>query len=236
MIEQARFQRKENPKPYAAICRQKRMEEQLATEPSDSLKAQITDALRMTGEGLMEGWVTADKGIAIAELVVKHKPEICVEIGVFGGRSLVATALALKENKWGKVYGIDPWKTDDCLEGDQEQANKDWWAKVDMHDIHKKCMEAIWKLDLDGRVVIIRSKAQHATALFKRIDFLTIDGNHSETSSCRDVELYCPRLKVGAPVIFDDADWPSTKKAQELILKYCDLVRDCGSWRVYSRK
>ncbi len=212
------------------------MEEKLAVEPSDDLKAKITDALRMTGPGLMEGWVTAERGIEIANLVVKTKPEFCVEIGVFGGRSLVATALALKENQWGKVYGIDPWHTEDCLEGEQEQANRDWWSKVDMHEIHKKCMEKIWELDLEGRVVIIRAKAQGVAVLFKRIDFLVIDGNHSETASCRDVELYCPRLKVGAPVVFDDSDWPSTKKAQELILQWCEEVKDNGSWKIYKRK
>lgn len=234
MTEQTQSPRER--RTYADVIKQRRMEEKLATEPSESLKNAINEALRMTGPNLMEGWVTAERGLIIADLVVKHKPEVCVEIGVFGGRSLVATALALKENKYGKVYGIDPWKTEDCLEGDQEQANKDWWAKVDMHDIHKKCMEAIWKWELDGYAVVIRCKAQRVAQLFKRIDFLTIDGNHSETSSCRDVEQYCPRLKVGAPVLFDDADWPSTKKAQELILKWCDLSKDFGSWRLYTRK
>lgn len=203
---------------------------------SEPLKAQIERELRMTGPGLLEGWVTPEKGIVIAELVVENKPEICVEIGVFGGRSLIATALALRENHHGKVYGIDPWKTDACLEGDQDQGNKDWWSKVDLHAIHKGCMEAIWRLGLDARAIVIRSTSEHAVSLFKRIDFFVLDGNHSEVASCRDVERFCPKMKVGAYMVFDDTDWPTTKKAQELALKWCDEIKDNGSWKLYRRK
>jgi predicted O-methyltransferase YrrM len=211
------------------------LEKQALTIP-DALKAKIEHELRMEGKGIMEGWVDPVKGVAMAELVIKNKPEFCVEIGVFGGRSLIATALACKENQFGKVYGIDPWKTEFCVEGEPDGPNKQWWASVDLEAIHHKCMEAIWRLELDKYAIVIRAPSGSAGALFRRIDMLTIDGNHSEVASCRDVEVYCPRLRVGAPVVFDDADWPSTQKAQQLILKYCDPIKDFNSWKIYVRK
>lgn len=202
----------------------------------DSLFRLINHELRMTGGDVMEGWVTAERGLEMAEIILQNKPNTCVQIGTFGGRSLIAQALALREIGHGKIYAIDPWKKEACLEGENVE-NQKWWAKVDMHDIHRKAMECVWKHGLDEYVVVIRNASHHVPHLFAGgIDVLEIDGNHSEVASCRDVELYAPMLNPGAYVHFDDSDWPTTHKALSLLEQTCELLKDGRTYRIYRRK
>ncbi len=185
----------------------------------------------------LEGWVSPERGVELCDLILEHKPIICVEIGVFGGRSLIAQAMALRSLGAGKIYGIDPWKTEAALEG-ENVANKEWWSKnVDLHGIHRGTMEAIWRLGLDEWAIVIRAKSQDCRWLFEGgVDWIFLDGNHSEVSSCRDVNNYVPLLKPGGILIFDDADWPSTQAALKLLDAQCDLLKDAGSYRIYKKK
>lgn len=183
----------------------------------------------------MEGWTTPERGIEMAHEILKQRPITVVEIGVFGGRSLLAQALALRENGMGMIYGIDPWRNDDALEGESE-ANRDWWSKLDLHEVHRKTMMAIWPHNLDNHVCIIRAASQHVAHLFPFIDILTIDGNHSEIASMRDVKLYVPSVRSGGLIWFDDSDWATTQPALQKLSEYADLERSVGTCRLYRRK
>ncbi len=183
---------------------------------------------------LCEGWTTPERGIEMAELVLETKPDTIVEIGCFGARSTIAMALALRENGKGKIYTIDPWKKEAALEG-ENQANQDWWNSVDLHDIHKKAMEAIWRNNLDEYVIPIRAYSHHVSEFIPKINALFIDGNHSETASCRDVRNYLPKVAVNGTIWFDDSDWPSTQNALIALDTYCELVKNGGNYRLYRR-
>ena len=50
----------------------------------------------------LEGWCAKDKAATLIDLVLMLKPKIVVEIGVFGGKSLVPIAYALQETGSGK--------------------------------------------------------------------------------------------------------------------------------------
>lgn len=201
----------------------------------DRLKVIIERELSMTPPILCEGWTTPERGIEMAELVLETKPDTIVEIGCFGARSTIAMALALRENGKGKIYTIDPWKKEAALEG-ENQANQAWWDKVDLNWIHNKAMEAIWRNGLDEYVVPIRAYSHHVHKLFWECQMLFLDGNHSEVSSCRDVNLYASSVRPNGYLWFDDSNWESTQKAlimiEELGLKQ---VKDGGSYRIYKR-
>ena len=196
------------------------------------LEAQIRDWVSHS-----EGWHSPERFIEIAELIIKHQPTVCVEVGVFGGRSLVCQALALKEVGHGKIYGIDPWRTEAALEGENEK-NKEWWANnINIHQIHEWCMKGIWKYGVEKQAIVIRACSQDCYELFdKGIAHLLLDGNHSEIASCRDVTFYMPRLLHGGILIFDDANWPSTQKALSIIGESCDLLKDGGEYRIYRKR
>lgn len=185
----------------------------------------------------MEGWCSEEKALAMAELVLEQKPLTVVEIGVFGGRSLIPQAMALRENGAGRIYGIDPWQLDAAIEGDNGKENDDWWIQnVKLNEIHQLCMTEIWKHQLEERCVIIRAGSQYCTNLFKKIDLLHIDGNHSELTSCRDVQLYGPKVRKGGFIWFDDTDWNTTKKAVQIMEEMADKVRSVGACSLYQKR
>ena len=85
----------------------------------------------------LQGWCTPEKARGMMDLIYEVKPQICVEIGVFGGASIYPTASALKFLKQGKVYAIDPWVNSYCLDGyASDDPNYQWWSRVDLNYIH----------------------------------------------------------------------------------------------------
>jgi predicted O-methyltransferase YrrM len=60
-------------------------------------------------ERQLPGWCTKEKAYTLASLVIGTRPAVIVEVGVFGGRSFLPMALALKELGKGMAIGIDPW-------------------------------------------------------------------------------------------------------------------------------
>lgn len=181
-----------------------------------------------------EGWTTAERCLEMAQLILDKKPDTVVEIGVFGARSLIPQALALKANGKGKIYGIDPWKKEHTIEGEND-ANKEWWLGVDIHHIHKLAVEAIWKYQVDEHAVLIRSASQHCVDCIPDVDILFIDGNHSEIASCRDASLFLPIVKHGGIVLVDDCDWQSTQKMQRMVEEQCTLgkISPDGHWKLF---
>jgi len=184
----------------------------------------------------MEGWLTPDRAVEMYDLTVQLQPDYMVEIGVFGGRSLIAQALALRANGKGKIIGIDPWKKQDAIAAQGEDGiAQAWWNDLDYYKLHQGCMDIIWRLELDAFVNIIRAKSEHCYDIMPPIDVLYIDGGHSEEISCRDVDLFLPKVKQNGWIWFDDCDWSTTQKALAKLDAACKRVRDCGSYRLYCK-
>jgi predicted O-methyltransferase YrrM len=180
----------------------------------------------------IHGWCTFEKASKFYNFIIEEKPNICVEIGVFGGSSLIPQAIALKENGSGTIFGIDPWSTDAALECMIDEDNKKWWGQLDLEDIYKHCQNNVNKYELQNYCTLIKDKAENAVTRFadESIDLLHIDGNHSEDLSYKDAVLYLPKVKSGGYIFFDDIYWTegdnhaTTRKAIGYLLKSCDKV------------
>lgn len=173
----------------------------------------------------MEGWSTPDRCCEIAECILETKAKVCVDIGVFAARSTIAMGFAARQLVKSKVYGIDPWTPEAASDNDDSKEGVEWWKeKANLEDIHRQAVRSVWNHHLEQWIIFIRSRSEYVYDLFPKIEFLNIDGGHSEAASCRDVELYLPRVKSGFYVCFDDCDWPSTQKAIKLLEQSCDLV------------
>lgn len=183
-----------------------------------------------------EGWCEVPKALAMAELILTTKPKTVVEIGVFGGRSLVPQAMALRENGKGKIYGIDPWSWVANVDAETDQERMKWWATVPLEEIHRKCMGEIAAYALEDYVTIIRDCSHKCKELFGEIDILHIDGNHSETTSTRDVENYVPKVNANGWVWMDDTDWASTQHALSVLKQSCILIQDNVKWQLYCKR
>ena len=173
----------------------------------------------------LQGWCSIEKANALAEVVIEAEAKLIVEVGVFGGRSLVPLAMAAALTG-GVAYGIDPWRREANLEGVNDPANDAWWASVDIEAIHRAANDAIWSNGLSENCALIRARSETVCGLFQSIDVLHLDGNHSELASCRDVANYLPRLRAGGVLIFDDVNWHTTARAIGLVTAECDTLHD----------
>lgn len=200
----------------------------------NSISSQLSEKIDSFAAKL-DGWTTPDRLKMMAQLITTEKPELVVELGVFGGRSFIAQAMALKENGEGLIVGVDPWRKAAAVEGENE-ANVKWWSTIDIEAIHRQAMAAIWDNQLEQHAVIIRSESQHCFQLFDGIDILNIDANHSEIASCRDVRMYLPRVRRGGHIWLDDCDWATTHKAQLLVEEQCEVIMNQGHWKLYLKK
>lgn len=197
----------------------------------------LHEQIKVVMDQIKEGWCSVEKAIAMADLIVEHKPRLCVEIGVFAGRSIVPQAMALNYlGNGGIVYGIDPWNRFEGAAGDDDEKNKSWWESIDINGIHNYAVDQIWGRDLQNRCVLIRAPSYACYGLFDNIDILHIDGNHADPSAQRDVRLYVPRVKPGGFVWFDDANWHQTQNAVNMMGNYCDLVKSVESCNLYQRR
>ncbi len=183
------------------------------------------------------GWLTEEVGAEMRNLIRKTKPSVCVEIGVFAGKSLINTALAMRDNGVGLVYGIDPWRKEDVLRGCPPNESKDWWDKIDLDAVHYDCMHAIWDRELDN-VIIIRASSEIAVWLFanQSIDILYVDGGHAENIAMQDVTLYLQKVKNGGFIWIDDTNYESLGKAVRFLDEWCILIKDFGNCRLYKKQ
>ena len=168
----------------------------------------------------LPGWCSPEKGKRIARLARDANTRLCVELGVFGGRSLVALALGLAQNGFGRVHGIDPFTKSAAVEGTNGSANDDWWSKIDYEDIRGKAVQAVEVNGLQPYVTFVRSKSMEVVGRYEdgSVDVLHQDSNHSAEVSTAEVRAWMPKLRLGGFWIFDDVDWETTRGAQQLLL------------------
>ena len=180
----------------------------------------------------IEGWCTREKVIKMMEYI-PDSAKLAVELGVWGGRSLLPIAMKCT----GDVYGIDAWDVSASLEGKNDIANDEWWNKMDYNKMYNYTHTLMQKYNCYN-VKLLRMKSVDAVKLFgdHTIDFLHQDSNHSEETSCAEVEVYHTKVKENGIWCFDDTNWPTTKKAQELLFsKGYTEIYDSGSWKIYKK-
>jgi hypothetical protein len=180
----------------------------------------------------IEGWCTKEKALTMAKII--KNTDFCVELGVFGGRSLLPICLMTT----GTVIGIDAWSKDASIDGENSNLNDDWWGKIDYEKMFDYTKNILTKYNCSNSK-LLRMKSVDAISMFKdeSIDFLHQDSNHSEKISCEEVELYYNKVKKNGIWVFDDTNWETTKKAQNLLINFgYKEIYDSGTWKVYQRE
>jgi predicted O-methyltransferase YrrM len=182
-----------------------------------TVKQESIDDIVSAAEHVLQGWCDHEKAMAIVDLILTERPEICVEIGVYGGRSLIPAAAALRQNGSGAVYGIETWRTDVATQHATNERNDDWWRNIDFHAIKTGLYSFIVDHDLASQVRIVEAPSADAASLFGSIDYLHIDGAHSIYNAAEDVVLYAKKVKSGGIIIMDDAGWHTTAPAVAIL-------------------
>jgi hypothetical protein len=180
------------------------------------------------------GWCSRGKAQRIMDILLNNSSDVCVEVGVYGGSSFFPIAATLAFKKQGMAYAIDPWENTPCLEGYQEDEDKNifnYWGKIDLVKVMQKFINSMHENGLDANYTLLRLTSNEAALLFEdsSINFLHIDGNHSELASMNDVVTWLPKVKSGGIICFDDAWWASTQKAIKFMKESCDLMKKDSS-------
>jgi len=204
--------------------------------PVEVLKQEVCKVLPT-----LEGWCSKAKAVGFIDLVLETKPELCVEIGVFGGSSLFPVASALKYLGKGVVIGIDPWDKIECIkhfDPVEDAEDLKWWGLLNINYIYQSYIHMLKKYKLEEYVETIRATSEEAAHSIDHIDILYLDGNHSEFCSIQDVELYLPKVRSGGYIWMNDTLWKERQDAVELLAESCDVVRliDNGNCVLFKKR
>lgn len=153
----------------------------------------------------LEGWCELNKSMTLASIIVAFRPAVVVEIGIYGGKSLIPMALACQAVNHGLVIGIDPWSTEIAVREQTQQADREWWSKVDLEKIRAGFMARVAEFQLEKFIHIERKESRHV-APPSGISVLHVDGAHSDTA-LHDIVKFAPHVVVGGYCVTDDSTW-----------------------------
>lgn len=192
----------------------------------------------------LQGWCSVEKMSVLIDLILQEKLRIIVEIGVFGGKSLIPMAEALKINQEGKVFGIDPWSPVEALWGIKNRENRIFWGQIEYQEIYEDLLKKIEQLGLEEHIVLICSTSAKAEPI-EEIDLLHMDGNHSLEAINHDVAKWVPLVRKGGVIVLNDLDWTEDKKqicaeAVHWLNENCEKEREYKSgsstWGIWRKR
>ena len=175
----------------------------------------------------LEGWCSREKATSIMDVIYENKCQNCIEVGVFGGKSLLPIARALQYNGAGKVSAVDAWDTNVAIQGlSASDPNYLWWQKVNLKDLYLQTIKMLQKNRATRFCVLVKKSSKEASTMFldETVDFIHLDGNHTEELAFQDVVDYFPKVKDGGYILLSDPTWYSMKRSLVFLMERADLI------------
>jgi hypothetical protein len=170
------------------------------------------------------GGCSVEKALVMAYLIKKYELKKTLDIGVYRGRSLFPQAVAHAEYTKGKVFGVDPYKSEDALQYDNpqlEQELQSFALKTDFETIYQEVLQIRERFELEKHCDLVRKRSDEAVVYFKQdqvmFDLIHIDGNHDTKAVMSDLELYLPLLNKDGFIVLDDISWTSVMPAMVIL-------------------
>lgn len=191
----------------------------------------------------LEGWCSTEKALKLVEVIITHKIDQVIEIGIYGGKSLVPMALAVKEvNPNGRCIGIDAWDTKVAVQEKTSEGNDEWWSRLDIIRIKNDFLKYLCESSLAGIIRIIELPATESLAIFRRwryrnqFGLIHIDGNHSARQSLRDLKMAYSVLPANGIIVLDDINWHTLAKTHKWLIKRSKTIFEAGDYGIYQIK
>lgn len=185
-----------------------------------SLKGRVIETLK-------DSWCSKEKINLLMDLVYLTQPKVCVEIGAFTGSSVLPVAATLKLLQFGGIYAIDAWSNQEVVKNlADNDPNKPWWSRVNMSDARRFFDYTVYSWRLNAFCIAIQESSEKAVEQLPEIDFLHLDGDYSEIGSCRDVELYLPKVKSGGYILLSNV-FLMVGEIQPKLKAFCTLFNEC---------
>lgn len=162
--------------------------------------------------------------------ILKTKPQICVEVGVFAGATLLPVAVTLKYLGGGKAYAIDAWSNDVAtFNMKPHDHNRERWSQLDLKAVYYKFKSRLYDWDVESKVKILKKTSEKAAPDVNQIDFLHLDGDYTEEGSYNDAVLYLSKVKPGGYILYSNVlllvnGFQPKLKAFRHLLNHCDFV------------
>jgi len=187
------------------------------------------------------GWCSDEKAMAFAELVLEVKPDVCVEIGVFGGKSLLPVAAALKALGKGVIIGIDPWDNEIAMQSFDpilEASDYNYWGQMNFKELYLPYAKSLRENKLNDHVITFVTPSEAAAPHIPPIDILYIDGSLTEKASIQDVSLYLPRVLSGGYIWINNAAFNDRQPALEMLEDTCDFIKtiEAGNCALFKKR
>jgi predicted O-methyltransferase YrrM len=163
------------------------------------------------------GWASSPRISQYIDFVKKIKNGKIIEIGVYGGASLLEICDMCEDNQ-NIIFGIDPWETNNYSNGNLLNENTSPTLNEFHHHMSKnrKMLEKIIKEEkYDKFVNLIVEKASEASKKFddKTIDLIYIDGSHDYGSVFQDLQIWYSKIKRSGLIWGDDYNWEGVQLA-----------------------
>lgn len=182
------------------------------------------DLVRLGLERL-EGWCWEAKAQTMYECAVREGARVMVEVGVYGGRSLVPLIMAARETG-GYVWGVDAWSNGVATTIPYGEANNRFWAEDDLGRVKSKLFGFLGEHQLGGWVGLVEASSLAALPLFAdgSVDLLHVDAAHSVLDEARDVASWLMKLRKGGVLIIDDTDRADVEPAVRIAESVCETL------------
>jgi hypothetical protein len=167
------------------------------------LRREIEDAAPEGGD-----WCSPDKAVQFASLVLEHRPQVVVELGVWRGGSAIPMAIALRHLGVGQLLAVDSWFVEASVAG-QDGANATWWRSVGTkgHEgARQTFLRRLKKHAIDAQHCKVVHQRSDAADVPPVIDILHHDANHGP-QVVADVERWAPAVRVDGLLILNDLGW-----------------------------
>jgi hypothetical protein len=154
---------------------------------------------------LKGSWCSEEKANLLMDLIYLAKPEVCVEVGVFSGSTVLPVATVLKYLQHGNLIAIDAWSNAEAIKNmEHDDPNRAWWSQVYMDGIYQMFITRLAERALTSYCRIFRNPSDVAAHFVDEIDFLHLDGDYCEKGSIQDVQLYLPKVKSGGYILLSN--------------------------------
>lgn len=184
----------------------------------------------------LPGWCTPEKAATLASLVIAQRPNVTLEIGIYGGSSFIPLALAHKAIGRGMVVGIEPWDKTAAVMAQTTNEDRAWWDAQDLEQIYANFMATLRGLSLENVSRIIRKKSNDAD-IPPAVGLAHIDGAHND-QAVTDVMRVAQHVEIGGYMVLDDLAWHGggvTRAAQRLQQMGYKQLYLLGTGAVYQR-
>ena len=179
----------------------------------------------------LPGWCPEEKALWMADHIVQKGYKTATELGVYAGRSVFPIALAIAANQGHAVYAVDAWDNAVATSAPISERDDTWWESVDLVNIKSQFLRETISQNLVSLIKIIELPSAAACQIVSRligqnIDFLHIDGAHSEAQALADVTNWSELVVSGGMIVLDDIDWPGVHRADEFLASRFERIEE----------